>query len=97
MSQSTIYDQAAKAVVKMLETAGTDWCQPWQVNGSRNVVTDKQYRGINTLILASTHYPSGTWGTLRRKAKRLQPFLDRFLPPTNSLLKCRQHKKSLLS
>ena len=51
MSQSTIYDQAAKAVVKMLETAGTDRCQPWQVNGSRNVVTDKLYRGINTLIL----------------------------------------------
>jgi len=56
MSQSTIYDQAAKAVVKMLETAGTDWCQPWQVNGSRNVVTDKLYRGVNTLILGSTPY-----------------------------------------
>jgi len=52
MSQSTIYDQATSAVVKMLETAGTDWHQPWQVNGSRNVVTDKLYRGVNTLILA---------------------------------------------
>ena len=50
MSNPTIYDQATNAVVKML-AAGTDWCQPWQVNGSRNVVADKQYRGINTLIL----------------------------------------------
>ena len=66
MSNPTIYDQATNAVVKMLETAGTDWCQPWQVNGSRNVVTDKQYRGINTLILASTPYPSGTWGTFKQ-------------------------------
>ena len=57
MSQSTIYDQAAKAVVKMLETAGTDWCQPWQVNGSRNVVTDKLYRGDNTLILGVDPLP----------------------------------------
>jgi len=40
MPNPTIYDQATKAVVKMLETAGTDWQQPWQVNGSRNVVTD---------------------------------------------------------
>ena len=39
MSNPTIYDQATNAVVKMLETAGTNWCQPWQVNGSRNVVT----------------------------------------------------------
>ena len=66
MSQSTIYDQAAKAVVKMLETAGTDWCQPWQVNGSRNVVTDKLYRGVNTLILGSTPYPSGIWGIFKQ-------------------------------
>ena len=28
MSNPTIYDQATKAVVKMLETAGTDWQQP---------------------------------------------------------------------
>ena len=51
MSNPTIYDQATKAVVKMLETAGMNWPQPWEVNGSRNVVTDKLYRGINTLIL----------------------------------------------
>ena len=50
----------------MLETAGTDWHQPWQVNGSRNVVTDKLYRGVNTLILASTPYPSGIWGTFKQ-------------------------------
>ena len=66
MSNTTIYDQATNAVVKMLETAGTNWCQPWQINGSRNVVTDKQYRGINTLILASTPYPSGTWRTFKQ-------------------------------
>ena len=66
MSNPTIYDQATNAVVKMLETAGTDWHQPWQVNGNRNVVTDKLYRGINTLILASTPYPSGTWGTFKQ-------------------------------
>ena len=65
MPNPTIYDQATSAVVKMLETAGTNWHQPWQVNGSRNVVTDKLYRGINTLILASTHYPSGTWGPFK--------------------------------
>ena len=52
MSNPTIYDQATKAVVKMLETAGTDWHQPWQVNGGSNAVTDKLYHGVNTLILA---------------------------------------------
>ena len=66
MSQSTICDQATSAVVKMLETAGTDRCQPWQVNGSRNIVTEKLYRGVNTLILGSTPYPSGAWGTFRQ-------------------------------
>ena len=66
MSQSTIYDQATKAVVKMLETAGTDCHQPWQVNGSRNVITDKLYRGVNTLILGSTPYLLGTWGTFKQ-------------------------------
>ena len=66
MSNPIIYDQATNAVVKMLETADTNWCQPWQINVSRNVVTDKQYRGINTLILASTPYPSGTWGTFKQ-------------------------------
>ena len=30
MPNPTIYDQATKAVVKMLETAGTNWQQPWQ-------------------------------------------------------------------
>ncbi len=66
MSNPTIYDQATKAVFKMLEIAGTDWHQPWQVNGSRNVVTDKLYRGINTLILGSTPYPLGIWGTFKQ-------------------------------
>ena len=70
MSNPTIYDQATSAVVKMLETAGTNWHQPWQVNGSRNVVTDKLYRGVNTLILASTPYPSGTWGTFAVEISR---------------------------
>ena len=28
ISRSTIYDQAISAVIKMLETAGTDWHQP---------------------------------------------------------------------
>jgi antirestriction protein ArdC len=56
MSNPTIYDQATKAVVKMLGTAGTDWQQPWEVNGSQY----QQYRGVNTLILVSTPYPSGT-------------------------------------
>ena len=29
MSNPTIYDQATSAVVKMLETAGTNWHQPF--------------------------------------------------------------------
>jgi len=29
MPNPTIYDQATSAVVKMLETAGTNWQQPW--------------------------------------------------------------------
>jgi antirestriction protein ArdC len=68
---SLIYQQVTDTIIKQLESGAAPWVKQWQgSSGSHNVITGKQYQGINTLILsmsaAAGGFKSNTWGTYKQ-------------------------------
>lgn len=70
---SLIYQQVTDQIIKQLESGAAPWVKQWQGSngsGSHNVITGKQYQGINTLILsmsaAAGGFKSNTWGTYKQ-------------------------------
>ena len=68
-----IYQQVTDQIIKQLESGAAPWVKQWQGSngsGSHNVITGKQYQGINTLILsmsaAAGGFKSNTWGTYKQ-------------------------------
>ena len=62
------YDAVTNRIIELLEKGVVPWRQPWTHSQSwpRNLVSRKPYRGINTLILACSGYPSPYWVTFRQ-------------------------------
>lgn len=71
--QTETMQKIANQIADMMETCGTDWVKPW-VSGSTlsglpmNVISGKDYRGINILLLQGRSTPE--WATYKQwKAK----------------------------
>lgn len=62
------YERITERIVGLLEKGTVPWHKPWQVNTGfpRNLVTKKQYRGINPFLLRSMGYESPYWLTLKQ-------------------------------
>lgn len=55
-----VYDVITDRIINMLEAGTIPWHKPW--NGSQqNLVSKKDYRGINPLLLSSMHFSSPYW------------------------------------
>jgi antirestriction protein ArdC len=59
-------------IIRSLEQDVIPWQKPWSGGGSwpRNLVTKKQYRGINVLLLACQEFGSPYWLTYNQTAAR---------------------------
>ena len=42
------------------------WHRPWTTEMSKNLISKKEYRGINVFMLGSTGYPNPYWLTFRQ-------------------------------
>jgi antirestriction protein ArdC len=79
-----IYAEVTTKILEQLEAGVAPWVRPWSTSpklaGHRgrsyphNVVSNRNYRGINALLLmmlsASKGYPSGAWATYKQIAAR---------------------------
>jgi antirestriction protein ArdC len=69
-----VYDVITCRIMKQLESGVAPWHKPWRTRGRqgvpRNLVTGREYRGINVWILLSSGYSSPYWLTFRQ-AKEL--------------------------
>jgi antirestriction protein ArdC len=73
MKNADLYQHVTDRIIAQLEKGIAPWQQPWASLGGGmpvNVVSRKQYRGINVLLLwdaAADHgYQSNLWGTYRQ-------------------------------
>ena len=68
-----IYENICKRIVELLDAGTVPWNQPWATGNisleQMNVESQKNYRGINTFILALAGYEDNRWGTYKQIQK----------------------------
>jgi antirestriction protein ArdC len=69
-SMPNVYEVITSRIIKQLESGTAPWQKPWKASGSsglpRNLITNREYRGINVWILLSNGYASPCWLTFRQ-------------------------------
>ncbi|HEY2930873.1 MAG TPA: ArdC-like ssDNA-binding domain-containing protein [Acidobacteriota bacterium] len=69
MSQNnTVYDVITKRIIEKLEQGTIPWQRPWNAAGSmpKNLISKKEYRGINVFLLGCQQYASPYWLTYKQ-------------------------------
>ena len=49
---STAYEIVTESIIKQLESGVAPWRKPWRTEPPANLVSKKEYRGINIFLLA---------------------------------------------
>jgi len=66
----TVYEVITNRIVKQLESGTAPWHKPWKARGKsglpRNLVSGREYRGINVWILLSSGFADPQWLTFRQ-------------------------------
>jgi antirestriction protein ArdC len=62
----TAYEIVTASIIKQLESGVAPWRKPWRTGTPANLVSKKEYRGINIFLLASQGYGSRYWVTYRQ-------------------------------
>ena len=65
-----VYEIVTEKIISQLESGVAPWCKPWSAKPPANLVSLKEYRGLNTFLLGSQGYASRYWLTFNQ-AKRL--------------------------
>jgi len=63
---STAYEIVTESIIKQLESGVAPWRKPWRTETPANLVSKKEYRGLNIFLLASQGYGSRYWITYRQ-------------------------------
>src|SRR5271170_6853806 len=65
----SVYEIITEKIIKQLESGMAPWRKPWTCQTPANLVTQKEYRGLNVLTLASQGFPSRFWLTFNQATK----------------------------
>lgn len=66
---SSVFARVTEQIIAELEQGVPPWVKPWSTHNDplpRNAVSQRLYRGINTLVLSMRGYPSNQWLTYRQ-------------------------------
>lgn len=66
---SSVYSIVTEQIIKQLESGTVPWRRPWQTSPPCNLISQKEYRGINTFLLAASGMPSKYWLTYAQATK----------------------------
>ena len=64
-----VYEVVTEQIIKQLESGMLPWRKPWNTAAPCNLVSQKEYRGINTFMLSASGFPSRYWLTYAQAAK----------------------------
>ncbi len=62
----SVYEIITEKIIKQLESGVAPWRKPWTSQTPANLLTQKEYRGLNILTLASQGFPSRFWLTFNQ-------------------------------
>jgi antirestriction protein ArdC len=65
----SVYEIITDKIIKQLESGVAPWRRPWTCQPPANLITQKEYRGLNVFTLASQGYPSRFWLTFNQTSK----------------------------
>ncbi len=65
----SVYEIITEKIIKQLESGVAPWRKPWTCQTPANLITQKEYRGLNVFTLASQGFPSPFWLTFNQAAK----------------------------
>ena len=67
---SSVYQIVTEQIIKQLESGVAPWHRPWATQAPRNLVSKREYRGINVFLLASRGYGSPYWLTYKQATEQ---------------------------
>ena len=65
----SVYEIVTEKIIKQLESGVAPWRKPWTCHTPANLLTQKEYRGLNVFTLASQGFPSRFWLTFNQATK----------------------------
>jgi antirestriction protein ArdC len=65
----SVYEIITDKIIKQLESGVAPWRKPWTCQTPANLITQKEYRGLNIFTLASQGFPSRFWLTFNQAKK----------------------------
>ena len=66
---SSVYEIITERIIKQLESGVAPWRKPWTCHTPANLISQKEYRGLNVFTLASQGFPSRFWLTFNQATK----------------------------
>jgi antirestriction protein ArdC len=64
-----VYEIVTEKIIAQLESGVAPWCKPWSAKPPANLISQKEYRGLNTFLLGSQGYASRYWLTFTQANK----------------------------
>ncbi len=64
------YEIITETIIEKLERGTVPWHQPWSSEAAKNLISKRDYRGINVFLLGASRYANPYWLTFRQ-AKQL--------------------------
>ena len=63
-----VYDAVNQRILELLEQGTVPWRKPWNVEAGmpKNIVSKKEYKGVNTFLLGCQSYSSAYWMTFKQ-------------------------------
>jgi antirestriction protein ArdC len=65
----SVYEIVTKKIIEQLESGVAPWRKPWTCQSPANLITQKEYRGLNVFTLASQGFASRFWLTFNQATK----------------------------
>jgi antirestriction protein ArdC len=65
----TVYEIVTQTIIAQLEMGVAPWRRPWITTPPKNLVSGKEYRGINTFMLSASGFPRPEWLTYNQASK----------------------------
>ena len=66
---ASVYEIVTEQVIKQLESGVAPWRKPWRTEMPCNLISGKEYRGMNVFLLGSQGYASRYWLTFNQANK----------------------------
>ncbi len=63
---SSVYNVITDRILSSLESGVIPWRKPWRSGMPANLLTRREYKGVNRLLLASTSFESNLWLTFNQ-------------------------------